>query len=268
MVTGFNPFSNLGDISRLAAARAAAAVPTETARPAPAEVTPATPADMIPAPPGGIRTWPGLEMPGFPGWPGRPDILVPPAPPVPTPVGPIAPPQPYTQLAETAIGRLRVASREMLTEALRTVQAKQIAAEDLMVWLERRTRIGEVLGQSAEQWSADTLEDFALAFQMDQSRKAVMDTIVALAILNARDAEAELRSENAGPVTTGDLLQNRRVVFQYPPAGSPLEPPYVVLVAVEHQDTRRADDVVNAILGSLVSHQGYKMPREAAGRLV
>lgn len=173
----------------------------------------------------------------------------------------------FTQLAQDAVAQLRAAPREILTEALRTLQAKGIAAGTIMNLLERRTRIGEVLSGTASRWSSETVSDFAAAFQMDGARTAAMDLIVALAILNDAELEGELRQENLPPTTPQDLLQNRRIVYQYPPPGTELTPPYVILVAVEHQDVGRADDAVSAILGQLVDFQGYRMPRDAAARI-
>jgi hypothetical protein len=186
----------------------------------------------------------------------------------PTPAGTFERRKPYTQLAMNATNLLRAASRETLNEAIERASGKQIAAEDLMSWLERRTRIGEVLSNPASAWSAETLNDFAQAFQMPAlpAQAAVMDALVAMAVLNWPELEGELRDENTAAVTGADLLQNRRVIFQYPPPGTPLEPPYVILVAVEHQDTRRADEVVGSIFSSLVPQRGYKFPREAAAK--
>lgn len=173
----------------------------------------------------------------------------------------------FTQLATDAVAQLRAAPRDTLSEAVRTLQAKNVAAGAIMSLLERRTRIGEVLSGSASRWSAETVGDFAAAFQMDASRTAVMDLIVALAILNDAELEAELRQENLPPTTPQDLLQNRRIVYQYPPPGTELTPPYVILVAVEHQDFTRAEEAVGAILGQLAEFAGYRMPRDAAARL-
>jgi hypothetical protein len=172
-----------------------------------------------------------------------------------------------TQLAHDAVGQLRGAARDALSEAVRTLQAKSVQGKDIMSLLERRTRIGEVLSGSASRWSADTVGDFAAAFQMDATRIGTMDLIVALAVVNDAGVEAELRSENLPPATPQDFLQNRKVVFQYPPPGTELTPPYVILVAVESQDFARADEAVTAIYGQLVDFQGYKMPRDAAARL-
>jgi hypothetical protein len=172
-----------------------------------------------------------------------------------------------TQLAQDAVAQLRGAVGAALSEAVRTLQAKSIPGKDIMSLLERRTRIGEVLSGSASRWSADTVGDFAAAFQMDATRIGAMDLIVALAVVNDAGVEAELRSENLPPATPQDFLQNRKVVFQYPPPGTELTPPYVILVAVESQDFARADEAVNAIYGQLVDFQGYRMPRDAAARL-
>jgi hypothetical protein len=173
----------------------------------------------------------------------------------------------FTQLVNDAIAQLRAAPRDLLTEAIRTLQAKGVAPGGIVDLLERRTRIGEVLGGSATRWSAETVTDFAAALQMDASRVAVMDLIVALAVLNDAEFEAELRQENLPPTTPQDLLQNRKVVYQYPPPGTELTPPYVILVAVEHQDFAQAEQIVAGLLGQLTPAQGFRMPRDAAARL-
>ena len=189
--------------------------------------------------------------------------------PFPPPVRPEAVPvrRTFTDLANEAIARLRGAPSDALSETIRTLQGKAIPGPNLLSWIERKTRVGEVLGGPSSQWSADTVTDFAAAFQMDPARRPVMDLIVAVATLNERELEAELRSENMPDVTAADLLQNRRVVFQYPPPGTELQPPYVILVAVEHQDLQRAADVVASIMGQLVEVGGFRIPRDAAARL-
>jgi hypothetical protein len=183
------------------------------------------------------------------------------------PAGPVAARTPYTQLAQNAMALLRNANKDLLSEALQIIRAKQLAGADIVNWLERRTKIGEVLGMPAANWSAETVSDFALAFQMNAARTPAMDAIAAVGILNMLELENEIRAENISGTTTTDLVQNRRIVAQYPAPGTPLQPPYVVLVAVEYQDARRADDIVSSIVGNLVGWQSYKLPREAAAKL-
>jgi hypothetical protein len=119
------------------------------------------------------------------------------------------------------------------------------------------------LEKLAADWSAETIRVFASALVMEASKTAVMDLIVAIAILNEPDLEAELHGENVTDATAGDLVENRRITWQYPPPGTPLTPPYVVLVAVEQVDTSVADSEVQAILGELVDYKGYKIARRA-----
>ncbi|MGQ0641887.1 MAG: hypothetical protein ACT4P6_14145 [Gemmatimonadaceae bacterium] len=193
----------------------------------------------------------------------RPNLPLPPAP----PEQPAAD-KTFTQLVNDAIGQLRAAPRETLGEAVRTLQAKNIrSGEEIMSLIERRTRVGEVLGGSAARWSAETVADFAALFQMEATKLAVMDAIVAIGVLNDAEFEAELRMENLPPTTPQDLLQNRKIVFQYPPPGTELTPPYVILVAVEHQDFAQAEQIIASLLGQLVPAQGFRMPRDAAARL-
>lgn len=174
-----------------------------------------------------------------------------------------------TQLATGAVSLLNGAARETLDETLRTLVAKgrDAAAANLMNYLERKAKIGEVLNELAARWSTETIADFASAFQMEASKTAVMDLIVAVSILNDPQLDDQLRIEHQPQVTDGDLMQNRRVVWQYPPPGTALEPPYIVLLAVDHDDPRAAEDVIASIVGQLVTHQNYKLPRPAAERV-
>src|SRR5262249_8790818 len=132
-----------------------------------------------------------------------------------------------------------------------------------MPHLEQNVHVAEVLEKLAADWSPETVRVFASALQMEASKTAVMDLIVAIAILNEPDLEAELHGENITDATAGDLIENRRITWQYPPPGTPLTPPYVVLVAVEQVDTSVADSEVQAILGELVDYRGYKIARRA-----
>jgi len=243
------------------------APPTAPPQPPPGEAPRETAAPPPPPPasgitPAGLRTA-GISAVNLAAL--RPEILDLVRPQLPEQPPPSA--KTFTQLANDAVAQLRAAPRDTLGEAVRTLQAKGIAAGDIMSLLERRTRIGEVLSATSNRWSAETVADFAAALQMDASRLPVMDLIVALAILNDAELEAELRSENLPPTTPQDLLQNRKVVYQFPPPGTELTPPYVILVAVEHQDFAAAEQTVAAMLGQLVVAQGYRMPRDAAARL-
>lgn len=172
-----------------------------------------------------------------------------------------------TQLAQGAIKQLKEVEPTALREALNAIQSKNIVAAGLMNYLERKVKIGEVLNKFAKDWADDTKQDFTEAFPMEAGKFAVMDSIVSIAILNDPDLEEELRIENTPETTEADLLENRRIVWQYPPPGTILEPPYLVLVAVEHQDIARAEEVIQSILGELIVHQGYKIPKSAAQKL-
>ena len=201
----------------------------------------------------------------FPG--GRPGIIPPVAPPVAPPVE--GPPADATamQRARWAIEELRRTSVEEVREAIATLRAKNAPAPSLLDWMERRTRVTEVINVPAARWTPATVGDFASLFQMEESKARIMDEIVAIGILNDPQLAERLRAEAAPAPSGDDMLQRRRVVYQYPPAGTRLEPPYVVLVAVEHQDTRGAEDAVAAIMGQLVDFQGYRLPRDVAARL-
>jgi hypothetical protein len=172
-----------------------------------------------------------------------------------------------TQLARGAINQLNESNRAVLEEAVTTVSNKRVAAGGLMNFLERRTKIGEVLNELARDWDDETKQDFAEAFQMDRNKLNVMDDIVAIAILNDPDLEDEIRIENTSEATSDDLMANRTIVWQHPAPGTPLDPPYLVLVAVEPRDVAQAEEVIESIMGQLVSHQGFKIPREAVQKL-
>jgi hypothetical protein len=174
-------------------------------------------------------------------------------------------PNTTTLLARTAINLLRGASQEQLDEAIQTLTNRSLPAPAVMSHLEQNVHVGEVLEKLAADWSAETVRVFASALQMETSKTAIMDLIVAIAILNEPDLEAELHGENITDATAGDLVENRRITWQYPPPGTPLTPPYVVLVAVEQVDTSVADSEVQAILGELVDYRGYKIARRAPG---
>jgi len=264
------------DPTRLTAIRSrGVAPPAEPPAPPPGEALAAAEAASPPPPPGSapgslrladVRSALniGALRPDFADL-VRPTTTLPPLPPPPPPE-PIAD-RTFTQLVNDAIVQLRGAPRDTLGEAIRTLQAKGLKAGEVMDLIERRTRVGEVLGASSSRWSAETVADFAAMFQMDATKLGAMDVIVALAVLNDAEFEAELRLENLPPTTPQDLLQNRKVVFQYPPPGTELTPPYVILVAVEHQDFAQAEQIVAGLLGQLTPAHGFRMPRDAAARL-
>jgi hypothetical protein len=179
----------------------------------------------------------------------------------------ITPQKTTTQIAQGAISLLSGANQVVVQEAVNTAKNRNVAAGSLMNYLERKVKIGEVLSLLAAQWSAETKQDFAEAFQMTQDKLDVMDSIVSIAVLNDPDLSDELLVENMPDATENDLLENRRIVWQYPPPGTVLQPPFLVLLAVEHRDTKRAEDVIQSIVGSLVDYQGYKLPRAAVQKL-
>jgi hypothetical protein len=190
----------------------------------------------------------------------RPEILLPFLP-------PLLLPKTTTQLARGAIEHLNTANPATVREAINTIINKNIAAGGLMNYLERKVKVGEVLNELAKDWADTTKQDFAEAFNMDRNKLEVMDHIVSIAILNDPELEEELRVENTPQTTDKDLLENRRIVWQYPPPGTPLEPPYLILVAVEHQDVVKAEEVLQSILGELMNYQGYKIPKTTVQRL-
>jgi hypothetical protein len=174
-----------------------------------------------------------------------------------------------TQIAQGAMNQLRGAAPAVIREAVNNITNKKIAADQLLNTLERRTRVGEVLNELANDWSAETKQDFAEAFQMPNTadKLPVMDAMVSLAILNDPDLKNELLAENTSDASESDMLENRRIVWQWPQPGTPFTPPYLIMVAVEHQDTAQAQKIIQSIIGDLVEFQGFKMPTAAANKL-
>jgi len=170
-------------------------------------------------------------------------------------------PNTTTVLARSAINLLRAAPQPTLDEAIQTLINRSLSGPAVMTHLEQSVSFSEVLEKLAVEWSDETVRAFAAAFVMEPAKRDVMDIIVAIAILNEADLEAELRGENTQEATPADLLENRRVTWQHPPPGTLLNPPYVVLVAVERVDATKADGEVQSILGVLVDYKGYKIPR-------
>lgn len=174
-----------------------------------------------------------------------------------------------TQIAQGAMNQLRGAAPAVIREAVSNVSNKKIAAGALLNHLERRTRVGEVLNELANDWSAETKQDFAEAFQMPNTadKLPVMDAMVSIAILNDPDLKNELLAENTNEASQAEMLENRPIVWQWPEPGMPLTPPYVIVVAVERQDTTQAQNIIQNIIGDLVDFQGYKIPTAAANKL-
>lgn len=172
-----------------------------------------------------------------------------------------------TQLAQSAIVNLTQAPRETLQEAVNTITIKHPAADTLLDYFERKVRVGEVLNQLAATWSATTVGDFADAFQMERSKTAVMDAIVSISILSNPKLDEEILAENLHDAAPQDVLDSRAVAFQWPAPGTVMNPPYLMLVAVEYRDVAQAEDIVHSIMGELVDHQGMKLPRAAAEKL-
>jgi hypothetical protein len=177
-----------------------------------------------------------------------------------------------TRIALSAIDQLSGAKASDLREALTAIKNKKVDPEELVEYIERRltTRaFKEVFEELADGWSSDTKAEFASpkVFQIDSNKADVADCVVSAALLNQPDLADSIRAENMPETTFQDLLENRRIVEQYPPAGTELGPPYLVLVAVEHEDVAGAEDVVEGILGKLVEYQGFMLPSVAVAKL-
>lgn len=225
----------------------------------------------------GIGVTPTRPLPGtFPGTGVPPTFPFPgaafPTPPVifptPLPFPPVFEPvKTATELARSAIQMLDAAAEEPLNAALSTVKAKRIPGDRLVDYLERRVRVGEVLQKLASHWTQDTREDFGAAFQLGVDKLDVMDLIVAISILSDPDLDDEIRAENLVDAPSQDVLESRHIVWQHPPPGTVLEPPYMVLVAVEHRDVAEAEKVVDSILRQLTVVDGYRLTQAAADRV-
>jgi hypothetical protein len=194
--------------------------------------------------------------------PPRP-ILFPPIPVPPLPV-PLQQNKTATQLANSAIAQLSAAPPGAVTTALNAIKSKSLDGPGLIPYLERKVRIGEVLNDLAKDWSAATRGDFAGAFSMDANNlnNDVLDSVISIAILNDNEIPSEILGENTPQTTPADLTDNRRIVWQSVPPGTVLNPPYVVLVAVEYQNVATAQDVLNGILNQLGTVSGgFKIPQ-------
>jgi hypothetical protein len=229
---------------------------------------PPQPQPPVPQPPPG-RAFPPLEPPvlqppprrGFPP-PGRGFPFPFPFPePVPAPV------KTATQLARSAISTLDEGSPEVVGDAVNTLRARGIPGPELLDFLERRVRVGEVLNQMAATWSDATGGDFADAFQMDASRRDVMDAIVAIAILSDPQLDDEILVENTPQTQEQDLLDNRMIVDQWPQGGTVMQPPYMILVAVEYRNVAQAGEVVRSIMDQLAEHEGFKLTRGSVQKI-
>lgn len=184
---------------------------------------------------------------------------------------PFPPPSPRrktaTELARSAIVLLNGAGADVIREAISTISAKNLAVDALLTYLERKVRVGEVLNQLAQDWSETTKGDFGDAFQMDRTKTPVMDAIVSIAILNSPELDEEILVENTPDTTPEDLLENRVIVDQWPRGGTVMQPPYLILVAVEYRSVAQAEEIVRSIMGQLVEHQGMKLPRPAVEKI-
>lgn len=189
----------------------------------------------------------------------KPPILIPP-----TVLQPPPQNKTTTQLANAAIAQLTNVAPASATQALNAIKSKSLDGPGLIPYLERKVRIGEVLNDLAKDWTAPTRSDFADAFSMDPNNinNDVADSIVSIAILNDQDMDAEITAENTPQTTPADLTDNRRIVWQSVPPGTVLNPPYVILVAVEYQDVATAQDAVQAITNQLgTTASGFRLPK-------
>ncbi len=180
-------------------------------------------------------------------------------------------PQTMTKLAHSAIRNLSDINKDYLISALNTIVNKGIAPNALIDSLEQGVKFNEVMSELAQGWSQATKDNFVQYFSLPSAQLEVMDAIVSLAVLNDPKLEAQLRRENTPQPTPEDLLDGRKVLYQYPPPGSVLDPPYIILLAVEHIDTQAAQHVVNSIMMELADYRvrehTFKVTRAALQKL-
>lgn len=181
-------------------------------------------------------------------------------------------PKTTTELAQSSIQLLVGMTGAVVQEAVNAVNAvikdrRLSRPSGLTDLLERRVRVGEVLRKRAAHWDDRDVNDFASEFRVDAKKTDVMDAIVAIAVLNDPDLDDDIRAENIDAVADDELLENRRIVWQHPAAGTPLEPPYMVMVAVEHLDLAAAEEAVDSILDQLVAYKNYRLPKIVTTRL-
>ena len=72
-------------------------------------------------------------------------------------------------------------------------------------------------------------------------------------------------SESRG--ISDEAVENRRVIWQYPPPGTPMDPPFTVLLAVERVDVAAAQAAVDEITGRLGTFEGIRLPQATIRRL-
>lgn len=183
-----------------------------------------------------------------------------------------------TQLSNGAIDHINHANVELVKDAINYITTAiknsnrdfPSGAGSLVDYLERKTKIRLVLNMLANGWDDVTRSDFEDAFRMPHSpneKLDVMDIIVSISILNEKTLQEQLTTENTPRTTEQDLRENHKIVHQYPPAGTPLQPPYVILVAVEYQELAKAEEIVKSILGQLEDYQGLKIPKATVRKL-
>jgi hypothetical protein len=237
------------------------------APPAPAPAPAAAPPASLPPPPppmqplGVSSIFPGVNLP-FPGIPVAPPpppppvvslppiVSLPPRPPIFVPPQ-IPTPKTATQLAQGAVAQLTNVTPAAVNQAINAIASTGLDGPGIMIYLQRKTHVRVVLDSFAQNWDQTTRTDFADAFRMTPDQNDAMDAIVSLAILNDKDLEAEVIAENTSQTSIGDLTDNRKIIWQYPPAGTVMQPPYVILVAVEYRDVATAESTLKAITDQL-----------------
>jgi hypothetical protein len=157
-------------------------------------------------------------------------------------------------LAQGAVAQLTNVAPAAVTQAINAIVSTGLDGPGIMIYLQRKTHVRVVLDSFAQNWDPSTRTDFADAFRMTPDQNDAMDAIVSLSILNDRDLEAEIIAENTPQTSTADLTDNRKIVWQYPMAGTVLQPPYVILVAVEFRDVASAESTLKAITDQLANY--------------
>jgi hypothetical protein len=227
-------------------------------------------ATVLPAAVSTLAALPVVNLPPITAFP--PPLTLPPVIRPPIFVPQPSAPKTATQLARGALAQLTNVAPATVTQAINAIASNALDGPGIMTYLERKTHVRVVLDNFAQSWDQSTRTDFADAFRMTADQTDAMDSIVSLAILNDKDLEAEVIAENTPQTTTADLTDNRKIIWQYPPAGTVLQPPYVILVAVEYRDVASAEDTLKSITDQLTSYTKgnltLKVPKMIVPKLV
>lgn len=172
-----------------------------------------------------------------------------------------------TDLARKKADSLGKSRPEDLTEAMNAIKNKNIAPGNVFAHLDKNTDVGFELDKEAEDMSDETVNNIATMFGTDPKKKGVINNIISLGLLNAEGVEEAIEEEQLDEPSNEDVLRNRRIIWQHPEPGTVMEPPYLIVVAVEHRDVQKAKDARKDFAGLLIKHRNFKVPTNIATRL-